>query len=92
MMKRVATFQPLFLAVLLAAGFGIVWGFVVGWGISMVEQAARSGKVYESLYVRADGTPVIQSYSRGDYYNRTYRTLDGQPLEISPREDGLTGA
>ncbi|MFH1918838.1 MAG: hypothetical protein ABIP48_02980, partial [Planctomycetota bacterium] len=35
---------------------------------------------------------VIESYTRDDHYNRTYRTLQGEPISISEKRQGLEGA
>lgn len=77
---------------IVAIGVAVVWGLVVVWVASIVESWMRSGSlVYENVAVTRSGIPVIQSYSVADYQNITYRTLDGQPIEVG-NNDSLRAA
>lgn len=93
MVKRNAILQPLLLGAVLALGFGIVWGLIAAWCVTVAEQAARAGKVYRNIQVLLDGTPVIQSYSYsyGYYLRMTYETLDGQPITLGDDSRSLHG-
>jgi len=70
-------------ALIVAIGAAAVWFFLVGWVASLVASWMRdSNQVYENVTVTVEGTPVIQSYTIRDYENMSYRTLDGQPIEV----------
>jgi len=80
--------RTLCLAALLAVGFGLAWGFPVGWCLSVVQSAMRaSAPYYEQLEIREDGTPLIGSHSVLNYDDVTYRTLSGEA--VSFEEDRL---
>ncbi len=85
-MKRAGIIRKLCTTVLIAIGVGIVWGIVTGWGLSIVEAWMRTDYVYESLEIRRDGTVVISSRSNRNYDDATYRTLEGQSVEVRPDE------
>src|SRR5262249_9420970 len=53
--------QPLVLATFLAVGFGTLWATVAVWAKEQVRHATRT-YVFESLELRADGTPVVAPY------------------------------
>jgi hypothetical protein len=72
--------RPLCLAALLAVGFGLAWGFPVGWCLSFVQSALRADDIYEQLEVWDNGTPVIASRRVGAWQDVTYRTLEGEPI------------
>jgi len=79
MRKATGTVRRLGLAVVLAVGFGAVYGFACGWGISIWQGLhVRPAGVYEYLTVRADGTPLIQRnvYSEGRAA-ATYHAMNG---------------
>ena len=75
MFKRLGIFRPLGVALVLAIGFGFVFGFVVGWGNTIWEGMRRQNqeRFSEELEIFADGTPLIvrQTDSNG-----------GQKLEV----------
>jgi hypothetical protein len=73
---RCERFKSLTLAILLAIGAGLVWGFLAGWISSVVNEIVASDKVFEQLLFLQDGTPIIQSYA-GRHQLTTFRTLDG---------------
>lgn len=91
-MKGTGIFHRLLAALVVAAGVGIVWALLAIWLGTLSESLWQGGdRIYESISVRRDGEPVIQSYSTANYQILSYRTLDGQPLSIE-REDWLSGA
>ena len=63
----------------------MVWGFLCGWGSSIVSEIASSGNVHEQLQFLRDGTPIIESYVGRNYQYRTFRTLDGKEVEAERR-------
>ena len=82
MKMRSELFQSMALVILLAVGAGLAWGFLAAWGMSVVSDVASSGDVYENVVFLRDGTPVIESYARRDYEARTFRTLEGNRVEV----------
>ena len=79
-------------ALVVVAGVAVIWGVVVAWSGYLISFAWQgSERVYESMQVMADGTPVIQSSIMREPYDRTFRTLEGEPITPT-REDWLTGA
>jgi hypothetical protein len=92
MKQRTFTWSRVAAAFVLAIGIAVVWGTLVGWISSMLVQLRQpGGQVYETLYVRMDGTPVIVARSTMNYLDTSYRTLDGRPLP-DQREQWLTPA
>lgn len=85
---RCERFKSLALAILLAIGAGLVWGFLASWGSSVVSEIASSHNVYERLEFLQDGTPIIGSYG-GDYRLTAFRTLDGKKVEAP--DEGFDG-
>jgi hypothetical protein len=80
--------QPWVLAALVALGFGVAWGFVVGMGGVFLEGVIGSERVSRCIQVLQDGTLVIQTYclSGGRYVSEpTLETLDGKRIA---RRDG----
>lgn len=92
MSKRNAILQPLVLAVLVAIGFGLAWGIVVGWCVTVADQFASSGELYKYLYVRIDGTPLVRTTRSGIYGDWSVETLDGEPVDLRTAELTLGGA
>jgi hypothetical protein len=81
MNTRNRTLQQFVATLFVAIGLAVAWGVVIGWGISTTEGLFRSDDlVRESLVVKPDGTPLIESRSVTHYEDVTYRTLDGQPV------------
>jgi hypothetical protein len=85
MTTRYGRFQCLGLAVALALGAGVAWGFLGVIVFATMETLfAPAGTHWETqdLTILRDGTPLIQSTSYdGDANNITFRTLDGKPYE-----------
>ena len=97
MSKLRGIFPPLGLALVLAIGFGTVFGFAAGWGISIWDGLQHQEQVAESLVVRADGTPLIkrQTYDRDQYQYReieTFHALNGGEVPGVKEEDLLSSA
>src|SRR5262249_21342680 len=61
MRKGQAIFQPLVLATFLAVGFGTIWACLAVWAKEQIRHATRR-VVFETLELRADGTPVVAPY------------------------------
>ena len=89
MTKRRSVFRNLSLAFVIAIGVGLVWGVVVGLTTETIRGLFSPERSHESIVVSRDGTPLIQSYRSGDYYDRTFRTLDGTVIE--PERDEWYG-
>ncbi len=89
MSKQTGIVRPLGLALLLAIGFGAVYGLAAGWGISIWEALQQPNHAYENLVVRADGTPLIERNSYGGYQNVTFHALDGREVPDPKQRGGL---
>jgi hypothetical protein len=87
MSKPQGILRPLGLALVLAIGFGAVYGLAAGWSITIWQGLQRQNRVYETLVVRPDGTPLILRNMFGDYQDMTLRALDGS--EVPRREDDV---
>jgi hypothetical protein len=83
MTMRGEQFKLLALAVLLAAGAGLIWGFAGGWCMSIVSDIASSGQTHEQMLFLQNGTPVVESYVGHHYETRTFRDLDGKKIEVA---------
>ena len=68
--------RPVLLACLVAIGFGVVFGAVVGWSLLIGEQLFGAKRGNEYVVVREDGTPLISS-SPSVYGSNILRTLEG---------------
>src|SRR5208282_3645427 len=90
MSKQTGILRPLGLALVLAIGFGAVFGVVAAWGVSIWEGLYRTNvSDNKGLVVRADGTPLIQRY----VYNGmgsvvTYYELGGREVPGSMQKEG----
>jgi len=82
MTARSEQLTSLALAIVLAIGAGVIWGVIVGFSFSTISAIVFSHDVNEQLTFLHDGTPVIQSYLGADYTARTYRTLEGKPVDV----------
>jgi hypothetical protein len=80
----------LLLAILLAAGFAVAWGFPVGWLAALIAETQARGAVYEQLLFKPDGTPVITWWDQTSV--RHYRDVRGQDLDIPDDQPWLNGA
>lgn len=89
MMKQSACWQRVVLAVILAVGFAVVWGYLSAWVAGVIATSKRSQAVTEYLRFRMDGTPLIQSFRNQRYDLRQYRDLAGNDLDISDEEQWL---
>ncbi len=84
MHQRHGLVNSLLLALVLAVGTAVVWGFVCGFCSQAIRRWQQSPRqTYEGLLVTADGVPVIATIGNRDYQYRTYRTLDGEPVEAA---------
>lgn len=83
MTKHSEQFRHFALAVILSVGAGLIWAMVFGFGFGIANSIISSRNVHEQLLITPDGTPIIESYVGRNYGARTYRTLDGQPVEFS---------
>lgn len=73
--------KGLFLALVLAVGFGAVWGMFSMWGLAVVEHVVGFRERSPWLVVLVGGTPALaESNASGE---TTYRDLEGKPLERS---------
>ena len=86
MSKLNKIWRPWFLAVVVALGFAIAWGAVVGFGLVLLEQTLRSKYPLKSVEVLADGTLAIMTYWRNDQRPSAWETLDGKPVPKPDRE------
>jgi hypothetical protein len=72
------------MAIVLAIGAGVVWGFACGFSLRIIEALLASEHTWEQLVVLRDGTLLIQSPDG-------YRTLDGKRLDSAPGEVSWEG-
>lgn len=77
--KNEPIFRPILLALILAIGVASAWAMLVSWGYAIVERPIGRNRLYESILILRDGTPVIESYRGSDYGSREFRNLDGSP-------------
>jgi len=81
MHKPDGIFRALLLALVLATGAAIVWGFAWGCVANLIEARQRAVRLrqtsYEQFDVLQDGTPVITISNIG-YSGRIVRTLEGE--------------
>ena len=92
MMKQTGGFRPLGIALVVAFGFETVIAVVVGWGVSTWESLRPREGVNESLMVRWDGMPLIQSnaynnYAGDGHNNLAYRAVDGSSVPPPGEKD-----
>ncbi len=83
-MIRASKLRLVIVCLVLAAGFGTIWGFGVGGVGSFVSSLFAEPQTYESIIVARDGSPLIQSRIGGNYYHQQIRTLDDTP--VSPEK------
>src|SRR5438445_474159 len=95
MSKTVNGLQRLILTALLAIGFALVWGAVVGWlwgGVATVLQRGAFGGSSggpEYLRVKADGTPLLARVVGPEGLVEEYRDLEGNPVTPAADEKWL---
>jgi hypothetical protein len=78
-------------ALIITIGMAIVWGVLAGWAATLLEGWLQgNNRVYESIVIGRDGTPLVQAYSY-PYADVSYRTLDGKAADL-PRNEQLDGA
>ncbi len=90
-MKRDSIRRPLVLAFVLGVGIATVWAAVGALSGTMVSQFNYKPPLRQSLIIRADGTPLIRSYT-DNYRDATFETLEGQPVPFDESESQLSGA
>jgi hypothetical protein len=88
MHQRHGLVNSLLLALVLAVGTAVVWGFVCGFCADAIRrwqrrQPSSLARTAEQLLVTSEGVPVIATIGNRDYHYRTYRTLDGEPVEAA---------
>ena len=91
MSKRRSIFPSVCLAVILGLGIQLVIAAAVAWIAGTSAQMMRSDQSFQALQFLVDGTPVIQTYTRGGnayLYVESYRTLEGTPIESDARNVG----
>jgi hypothetical protein len=91
MSNRKAILRSLALALVLATGFAVVYGFLVGWLGEVWERLREKTVVMEYIDVRYDGQPLIHravAYRGGQ--TDSYKSLDG--AEVPPTTDRQIGA
>jgi hypothetical protein len=79
------------LAATLATGFGTLWFVLTLWlGTTILEALEGKRRLFwESLVVKADGTPLIESVPRDNLSLTTYRDLNGLAHDVVERKDQL---
>jgi hypothetical protein len=85
MTKQTGILRLLGIALVVALGFETVFAVVFGWCIAIWESMRPREGASESLMIRMDGTPLIQSteYTANGYNNSTtYRSLDGSAVSL----------
>jgi hypothetical protein len=82
MKKLVAILQPFGLALVIAAGFAIVYGGIVMIGLLVIDHAIQPREVARNVYIGADGAPMIWEFAGGS--PQKYLTLDGKEIEETP--------
>lgn len=89
MIQRLQITSRVTTALIVAVALGVAWGAVLMWGGFFVTQFFGGATVYESITVRLDGTPVIQSQTlrNSTWLDATHRTLDGKTIEFDPRQE-----
>jgi hypothetical protein len=92
-MTRFRSFlASLLLATALAVGTAIAWGVFVGWSHDVLRGFWRSDLVQQHVVVRAGGIPLIETRRGVDYVERSYRSLEGEPVAVDRRNLWLSGA
>ncbi len=79
-------FSPIVLATILATGAAIVWAGGIVWAVFIAEQLFSQRQPSESLALTIDGRALLRSYHPNKIQPWTYRTLDGQSVEVSEIE------
>ena len=82
-MKHERKLQLTIAAVVLAIGWGVVWGFGLG-GVGTILYSLIVGdevRDRETIVVNVNGEPYIRTEIGGSYDNLRYRTLEGQPVK-----------
>lgn len=72
------------LALVLAAGLQVLWALLGTWCWELSQSFRRTDRIYESLGIRGDGTPlIIRDYYRGQRQlgKREVTTIDGEPVD-----------
>lgn len=76
-------------ALIVAIGIAIAWGMIVAWSGTIVSNWLPSDAYrppYENITVTRSGSVVIASHAADNYQEITYRTLDGQHVEIDKND------
>jgi len=91
MSQRKAIVRPLALAVILAVGFALVFGLLVGWLNEIRLGPYARDMVLEQTDVMEDGVPIVRQFvrKRGDY-REICRSLEG--VEVPVPRDAAFGA
>jgi hypothetical protein len=86
--RKLSLLRQILWAATLAIGFGTIWFVLTLWlGTSMQSAWQGDGRLrQESLVVRADGVPLIQSIVMDNASPITYRDLSGRP-QLAPERN-----
>jgi hypothetical protein len=74
--------EAMCLAVMLAIGLAVAWGFLVVIGVETYESSRQRTGFSENLGILRDGTPLILHRTHAVHGRPTYRTLDGQDFVL----------
>jgi hypothetical protein len=89
-MVPASKFRRVIVCLVLAAGFGALWGFGAG-GLSTYVISLMSGpRITESIWIQRDGMPLIETRIGNDYDARRFRTLEGNEVEEDRIVDSLS--
>jgi hypothetical protein len=86
--RKFSLLRQILWAATLATGFGTLWLVLALWlGTSMQGAWQGDGRLrQESLVVRSDGVPLIQSFAMENASPITYRDLSGR-LQVAPERN-----
>jgi hypothetical protein len=77
-------FRRLVPTLIVAIGVATLWALVVGWGAGTVETwTSTPNLAHEEVIVTRSGTPLTLYHPLGYFQDPSYRTLDGQPANLS---------
>ncbi len=90
--RKFSLLRQLAWATTLATGFAALWGMLVAWLGTSIQNALPAGNpaVFERLQVRSDGTLLIQGFPQDGVSEVTYRDLKGVEQRAPDRDDLLS--
>ena len=80
-MKSTSKLRQVVVCLVLATGFGGLWGISAGSIGAFISSLLSGPQTYESIHILRDGTPVIETRTGSNYYNSQFRKLDGQAVD-----------